>query len=66
MTPILAKDAKPGMRLSLDPDGNGRIVSRVDRSVRLGQLRILWTDGGETGCSTKDTLYLITPPQEAA
>ena len=63
-SPILAKNAKPGMRLSLDPDGNGRIVAKV--AVRFRSVIIHWTDGGSSEHGPKDTLHLITPPQEAA
>ena len=69
MSAILAKDAKPGMRLSLDPDGNGRIVGSLPRSGRARlQRRIIinWTDGGQSEFAASDTLYIIEPPQEAA
>jgi hypothetical protein len=66
---ILAKDAKPGQRLSLDPDGNGRIVASLPRSGRARlQRRIIinWTDGSQSEVAANETLFLITPPQEAA
>ena len=66
MTPIAARDLKPGHRASLDPDGRGRVVHRVDKSVRRGQVRILWTDGSETGCAATGTLYLVSPEGVAA
>ena len=60
---ILARDLTSGMRVSLDPDGNGRIVGKVSRRFRS---IINWTDGSSSEFAASDTLYLITPPQEAA
>lgn len=65
--PILAKDAKPGQRISLDPDGNGRIVAAVGTGFhRPRTVRITFADGsGERAFKPTDTLYLITPPEAA-
>ena len=68
MTPILARDLKPGMRASLSPYGNGRIVASLPRSGRARlQRRIIinWTDGSQSELAATEMLYLVTSPEAA-
>jgi hypothetical protein len=57
-SPIRADQLKPGQRVSLDPAGNGRIVAAVGSSKRT-LVRIVWTDGSETGVARNERLYLV-------
>ena len=63
-TPVLARDLKPGQRASIDPDGAGRVVAKVIHTFR--EAIVYWTDSSRSAYAPKHTLYLITPPQEAA
>ena len=63
MSSISAKDAVPGQRLSLDPDGNGRVVAYI-RKWR-GMRRIVWEDGSETEFRALDKLFVIEQGETA-
>lgn len=61
--PILARDLRPGMRVSVDPDGNGRVVAKVVKSFRT--VHLYWSDGSKSEYAHRHPLYLITPPEAA-
>ncbi len=60
MSSISAKDAVPGQRLSLDPDGNGRVVGKASPTGSKW-VTIYWADGSRSVLAKSFTLYLITP-----